>query len=280
MDLVLEERIVQVPLKPIIKVNVLPLHPVDLVGPLQRRVLGHQHRVIARKIYVNNLIAVVRNVESSMRVDVSCLRVVCVLRRRPHEPPDRKPVHEHLEPVVLGDRLLKLGRFQRRERLLADGRDRRRRPKANLQLRVEQLVALQDFAQTAPLSLWLLFRRATERKRVIGIRLLRVVVPGEGVDASAVSAVSTVSAVGEGGGWDARSSNVWTKGHDGRSELVDVEIDALSHREPVVRTGTAGDAEDDERDDHGQRQPRGTALPPPACAREGHHRSTLIRVWT
>ena len=58
----------------------------------------------------------------------------------------------------------------------------------------------------------------------------------------------------------------WTSSQDERAELVDVEVDALSHRKTVVRNDT-GNAEEDD----GDQRKRPTAVPPTTCTSDERH---------
>jgi hypothetical protein len=166
----LEKAVIQVPLEPIIKRH-LRLRPVHLVRPPQHRPRLHQRRIIRRQIHVNNPITVIGNIKRLVGVHITSIRLVSMLRRRPHEPPHWQPVQKQLIPIMLRNPSRQPIRLCLRKRLLADGSHRRGTSKRELQLRVDKVVPLQHRAQARPLGLWPLRRRTTEGQRVVRVRL-------------------------------------------------------------------------------------------------------------
>mmetsp|Transcript_599 Transcript_599/g.1735 ORF Transcript_599/g.1735 Transcript_599/m.1735 type:complete len:265 (-) Transcript_599:354-1148(-) len=182
VDLVLEEVVVKVALEAAGEGGGggRPLHAVRELQSLPHR---QRVRLLAGQVHLDDPIVIVCNLEGLVGVDVDVLVIFGLLWRRPHEAPHRQVINEQLIPVMLLHRLLEnlhisLLQRQRADVLLGDIR-----AVLDVQLRVNELVALQDFPQPSPFVRRLARpRRFAEWQVVVIVRLLRVVVRSNFVD--------------------------------------------------------------------------------------------------
>mmetsp|Transcript_34392 Transcript_34392/g.57743 ORF Transcript_34392/g.57743 Transcript_34392/m.57743 type:complete len:236 (+) Transcript_34392:1957-2664(+) len=178
MDLMLEEVVVQVALKALAKLD-FRRHPSDGVHELELGPRDQGLRILGSEVHLDNLLPVVVDVNTAVRVNEHLvLRVGLLIRRDKlaHETPDRKVIHEKFIPIMVPDGVLELLHGLLVQDIAADNPLLDFHAEFEVHLAVNQLVPFQHLAETAPLVHGFLRLGLAEGKLVVVVCLLRIVV--------------------------------------------------------------------------------------------------------